>query len=174
LRYIQIYPTLPLYINFGPHLNRPEYQSSKVEHTSKLQKSKLRWFRPFGSILAILSVTACFLKDCHLLILQKKSCSWGAHVKEEILVQTARILWKNGSIGTLQRFQKILNGIFWSGLHKHRPRKDFDDQMIFKSLVFLEKESNTARPVAFLFGDAHISARTLQLYCLDRDQILNI
>ena len=46
MRYIQIYPTLPLYINFGPHLNRPEYQSSKVEHTSKLQKSKLRWFRP--------------------------------------------------------------------------------------------------------------------------------
>ena len=96
-------------------------------------------------------------------------------VEEEILVQTERILWKNGSIGTLQRFQKILDGIFWSGLHKYRPRKDFDDQMIFKPLVFfLEKESNTARSAAFLFGDVHISARTLQLYCLDRDQILNI
>ena len=82
---------------------------------------------------------------------------------------------KKWSIGTLQRFQKILNGIFWSGLHKYRPRKDFDDQMILKtSSFFLEKESNTARPAAFLFGDVHISARTLQLYCLDRDQILNI
>jgi len=141
LRYIQIYPTLPLYINFGPHLNRPEYQSSKVEHTSKLQKSKLRWFRPFASILAILSVTACFLQDCHLLILQKKvmfmRCT---RVEEEILVQTARILWKNGSIGTLQRFQKILNGIFWSGLHKYRPRKDFDDQMILKTSSFFSRK----------------------------------
>ena len=174
MRYIQIYPTLPLYINFGPHLNRPEYQSSKVEHTSKLQKSKLRWFRPCLNIGHIVCY-GMFPTRLSLVDFAKKvmfmRCT---RVEEEILVQTARILWKNGSIGTLQRFQKILNGIFWSGLHKYRPRKDFDDQMIFKTLVFLEKESNTARPVAFLFGDVHISARTLQLYFLDRDQVLNI
>ena len=47
---------------------------------------------------------------------------------------------KKWSIGTLQRFQKILNGIFWSGLHKYRPRKDFDDQMILKTSSFFSRK----------------------------------
>ena len=116
MRYIQIYPTLPLYINFGPHLNRPEYQSSKVEHTSKLQKSKLRWFRPFASILAILSVTACFLQDCHLLILQKKSCSWGAHVwKKKYWYKLQGFFEKMGRLALYRDFKKFLMAFFGQG-----------------------------------------------------------